>query len=548
MRSPSFLKGKNLAKLNARRNASSEFDADDTVVPLRSAAANAKRKQRRNNTRYMAKVRERMIGIAVAILNKDHAYIERGNDVCIVSMGRDYRGRLDLKFRNRLALTELYDSKRIKLPKINRDSVTYEWENPVKLWARHPNRRNLRGLVNVPGQHLSDEWLNLWAGWGTQPLLKDGTPDFSGEKCKLIIGHIVNIWCSGNERIARWVLAWFADILQNPAKKPDTAIMAYSGQGTGKSFHVENVMSRILGSGYGYEDSPEFLHAKFNKRVAGKLLIYADEAFFHGDKGAADRLKAFVSKKVITIEEKGKDSYETDHFARIVATTNRGHALAVDNDDRRWLILEVNEDRKKDYQYFAALEAEIEAGGVEAFHAFLLNPDLLTGINLRETPDTPAMTKQKVQSLDTAEAFVYECLHAQTVELGHVDTMRHDWPSTVGKAEWYKSYVEWCKAQSKAFPRRDSQFGEIVKKLLKGIQDGRSGSANRHWKLPPIDEARALFANWIGCPDDRASLRVLWDDLEDDQRELSDDEFPVSSLADVADVFGPKDPMDDVPF
>lgn len=498
---------------------------DDTVVDLRTA----KRRKRRSNPSHMAKVRERIIDIAVAILNREHAYIERGNDVCIVTKSRDYRGRLDLKFRNRQALSELYDSKQIRLPKIGEKSVTFEWVNPIKLWSRHPNRRNLRGLVNVPGTVLSDEWLNLWDGWGTSPLLKDGTLDLSGEGCRLILGHIINVWCSGNEVVARWVLAWFADIVQNPSRKPDTAIMAYSGQGTGKSFVIEHVMSKILGSAYGYEDTTDFLHAKFNKRVAGKLMIYADEAFFHGDKGAADRLKAFISKKVITIEEKGKDTYETDHFARIVATTNREHALNVDNDDRRWLILEVNEDRKKDYAYFAELEAEIAAGGVEAFHAFLLNPDLLAGVNLRETPDTPAIVKQKVQSLKSDEAFIFECLHAGTVQIGFRDDMRQEWGAhgeQVGKADWHKAYLEFCRAQGEDWPKRDSQFAETVKKVFKGIKDGRSGNANRHWKLPPLDEARALFAVWLGCPPEREFQRVLWADIPDEPREIDEDEFP----------------------
>ncbi len=505
--------------------AASRPDDDDTVVSMTAA----KRRKRRANIGYMVKVRDRAIKMIVAILNRDHAYIERGNDVCIVTKSRDYRGRLDLKFRNRLALAELYDSRQVNLPKISEKSVTWEWVNPVKLWAKHPGRRNLRGLVNVPGMHLSDDWLNLWDGWGTSPLIKDGTPDFSGEKCQLIIGHIVNIWCSGNDTVARWVLAWFADMLQNPAKKPDTAIMAYSGQGTGKSFVIEHVMARILGSAYGYEDTTDFLTARFNKRVAGKLLIYADEAFFHGDKGAADRLKAFISKKVITLEEKGKDTYETDHFARIVATTNRDHALTLDNDDRRWLILEVNEDQKKNYAYFAALEAEIAAGGVEAFHAFLLNPDLLQGINLRETPDTPAIVKQKVQSLKSDEAFIFECLHAGTVQLAFDENVREQWGAdgeNIGKADWHRAYLAFCKSQGDHYPKRDSQFAETIKKVFKGIKDGRSGNANRHWKLPPLEEARALFAVWLGCPPEREFQRVLWADYQEDHRELDEDEFP----------------------
>lgn len=488
-------------------------------------------------------VRDRIIRIVVAQINRDHAYIERGNDVCIVTKTYDHEGTLDLKFRTRKSLTELYDSKLVRLPKINQKSVTFEYKNPISIWSKHSNRRNLRGLVNAPGVELSNEWLNVWSGWGAEPLLKNGTPDYSGEKCQKIIRHIVDIWCNRDEVVAKWVLAWFADILQNPTRKPDTAIMAYSGQGTGKSFVVEHVLSKILGSGYGYEDNPEFLNARFNKRVAGKLLIYSDEAFFHGDKGSADRLKAFISKKVITIEEKGKDSYETKHHARIVATTNRDHALSIDNDDRRWLILEVNEDRKKDYQYFSDLEAEIEAGGVEAFYSFLLNPELLLGINLRETPETTALLKQKLQSLNPDEAFIYECLYAGTVQLEFNDEMRQVWSDKgeqVGKADFHKSYLEFCKKMGDKFPKRDSQFSETIKKIFDGIKDGRSGNANRHWKLPPLHEARAQFAIWLASSPERKFEQILWGDSPSFENDVSVTSTNMDSLSAQYD--------DDIPF
>ena len=44
--------------------------------------------------------------------------------------------------------------------------------------------------------------------------------------------------------------------------------------------------------------------------------------------------------------------------------------------------------------------------------------------------------------------------------------------------------------------------------------------------MPPLEEARALFAVWLGCPPEREFQRVLWADYQEDHRELDEDEFP----------------------
>lgn len=536
-----------MAKLKIRPD---REGSDETVVGLNSPlAASLKRKKRHADPRYMAKVRERMIAIAIAIINRNHGFVLNGHDA-ILSVRRDYRGRRVLKYWSKNVFYDVFASKQIRLPKVGQDAITFEYVNPARIWFNDKRRREIEGVINAPGEFLSGQWFNMWEGWGTTPLLKERTPDYSGEKCRLIISHIVKVWCSGNETIARWVLAWLANIIQYPQNKPGTAIMMYSGQGTGKSFIIEHVLAKILGTGYGYESSAEFLTARFNDCVEGKLLIYADEAFFHGDRSASDRLKAFVTAKEMGIEKKQQNKVTQEHHARLIATTNHTHAMSVDNDDRRWLIMEASEDRKKDYTYFDALMAEIEAGGAEAFHAFLMNPALLDDINLKEAPQTKAMLKQKIKSLDSAEGFIYECLHAGTIQLGHSDEFRHEWPDTVGKAEWYKAYCDWCKVSNHKWIIRDSQFGEIIKKVLKGIKDGRSGSANRHWKLPDLQQARKLFSNWLGCPPDRDYMRVIWEDWEGDEPGVSDEEYPAKPApADqLAALFGPKEPLEDCPF
>ncbi len=499
----------------SQRKGFRNFEEVDGVVDLTAI----RRAKRRKDARAMKALREKLIARAVRELNRKHAYIERGNDVLIVTLSTDHDGRTDLKFRTRAALVDLYDFRRLKLPKVSEAEgrVSWEYVNPVAIWSRHPKRRNLKGIANSPGRDLGPEWLNVWNGWGVAPLLIDGKPDFSGEGCVGILSHILEVWCGGSDVVFRWVLAWLASIVQQPTAKPDTGLMVYGEQGSGKSIIIETVMAPILGTAYGYESSNAFLTARFNNAVAGKLLIYADEAVFAGDREAADRLKAFVSKKTVTIEQKGRDSFDLDHHARVFATTNRGHAILMEKKDRRWLTLETADHRRGDRAYFTALAAEINNGGIAAFHAYLLNPDLLDGIDLRTTPQKTASVAQKVQSLESAEAFIYECLRSRTVQIAFGDDHRAEWTEegvAVGQADLHKAYLEFCKAQAHRYPASPVQFSSKIREIMPTAGVGRTGSKPRYWKLPAIAVARGAFERWMQVPDDIAAVAVLWDDGE----------------------------------
>lgn len=481
--------------------------------------ADARKEKRRKNIKHMLKVRDRQIGIAVSRINKHHAYLERDNEVLIVTRTLNPVSKeVKLLYRSRKQLMELYDNKPITLPKLKGKDITFEKVNPIKLWAYHPARRELKGVENAPGIDLGPDYLNMWGGWGTEPKRNaDGSLDFSGDGCKRFLRHIRVVWCNRDMKLFKWVIGWLADIVQHPTRKKGKAIMLVSGQGTGKSFPIEHYLARIFGGAYGYEDTTNFLTRNFNASSSGKLLIYGDEFVFQGDKATNDRLKSFITKEKDKIEEKGKDSYVVDHHTRLIASTNHSHALNLENDDRRWLILNVSDEFKNNIPYFEAFKDEADNGGPEALHAYLMNPALLQDINLRELPETAAAVGQKIHSLQSVEAFLYECLAARTVQLGLSDDMRQEWTEDgvkVGKGDLHKAYLEYCKAQKDNYPARDSTFSQRLLKIFTSVdpKGTRNGSAPRQWVLPAISKAREAFATWIKCPDEDAALKTLWPD------------------------------------
>ena len=99
-----------------------------------------------------------------------------------------------------------------------------------------------------------------------------------------------------------------ADAIQNPTDRPGVALVLKGKQGTGKG---------IFARGFGYLFGNHFLHlfhgshltGHFNSHLKDKLMIFADEAVWGGDKKAEGMLKGLITEPSIPIEMKGKDVF-----------------------------------------------------------------------------------------------------------------------------------------------------------------------------------------------------------------------------------------------
>lgn len=181
---------------------------------------------------------------------------------------------------------------------------------------------------------------NIWSGWGIQPYEGEVDP----REVASFIDYIENVVSSGDEKLAKWVTQWLADIFQNPASKPGTALVLVGAQGAGKSVLSENVLRPIIGDAhFAKVGSVEKLAAKFNRHMSGKLMIQGEEVISSKRKQDANTLKDAITSAKRSIEMKGRDVFEMDDFARYMFTSNhRDDAVAIETGDRRYTIVEVS--------------------------------------------------------------------------------------------------------------------------------------------------------------------------------------------------------------
>lgn len=255
---------------------------------------------------------------SVAKLNDEFAMLDLDGNIEILDcQSADLKTWNITNFKTKLA------NRRVR---IGKDTV------PVApLWLSDVDRREYVGIVIEPATYRGRAY-NLWRNFAVEPMEGDPSP---------FLQYINEVLCSGDAELARWVLHYIADAVQRPTEpSPPTAIAIRGPQGQGKSFFFK-FLKAIFGRSAREVAEAERLLTRFNRSLAGCTIVGAEEAIFSGDPRLAQALKTFISSDLWTYEEKHKAAVEMKNVHRLIATTNSEHAVLIEDDDRRWTIIEV---------------------------------------------------------------------------------------------------------------------------------------------------------------------------------------------------------------
>ena len=307
-----------------------------------------------------------------------------------------------------------------------------------KEWEQHPERK-LAYLEQV-GFDVSgrDERVrcNLWAGWPTKP--KEGC-------CEKLL-ELLAFLCSGEDdggcqhnQVLQYVLRWLAYPLQHPGAKMKSALVFYGGQGTGKNLFFE-AYGRIYGRHFLVADQ-NTLNDRFNAPFSRKLFVIADEVVEQKDRfNVKNKLKGLITGATIIINPKGQAQYEERNQLNLVFLSNEITPVVIETDDRRHAVIRTPPKREK--EFYSAVRAEIEAGGIEALHSHLLQLDLTGFDEGTEPPATRAKETLRLLGMPSEERFFHDFV------TGNI----HGFParnapavlSPMRAGDFFTLYKDWC--------------------------------------------------------------------------------------------------------
>jgi hypothetical protein len=368
-----------------------------------------------------------------------------------------------------------------------------QWHNDSKLatwWLNQKRRREFKGVVFAPGRQVPG-YYNMWRGFAYEPRPGD---------CSLWLQMVEIIICRGNKQHTHYVLSWCADLVQNPTARPGVVLVLKGIQGTGKGT-LGRELCALFGLHAFHATSSRQLIGQFNKHLTNKLLVFADEAFYAGDKKSEGALKALITEPTMALEPKGQDIITVPNYVRIVMASNQSWVVPAALDDRRFAVFEVSEERAKDTEYFAAIHQQMQNGGRAALLHFLLHYDM-RGIDLRKLPETHARWEQQLHSMTPIQKWWHGRLHS-----GAVVSKDQDWKTEALKEDVLKDYIEHAGVTGERFHACRTELGMELDRLVPGLRhtrptrtgsNGESGKRCHAYEFPPLAKCRAEFTRVLG--------------------------------------------------
>lgn len=325
----------------------------------------------------------------------------------------------------------------------------------AQVWARHKDRKQFIGGVtfNPSGSHNDPSTLNLWQGFAIKP--KPG----SWVRMK---SHILEVICDGNRELYDYVLNWAARMVQFPAQRGEVAIVMKGVEGSGKGT-LASALRRIMGQHALKISNSKHLTGNFNAHLRDCVFLFADEAFFAGDKAHVGVLKSIITEDSLTIEAKYANAMETPNYLHLMMASNEDWVVPAGPEARRFLVLVTAKTKVRNFPYFDAIRVEMESGGYEAMLHDLMQHDL-TGFNVRDVPDTDGLQEQKKLSLDTSAAWWVDCLHRGYVYRSKLGLEKHfgEWREIETTEVLYNSYTEFAKAKNERHMMARETFGKFM--------------------------------------------------------------------------------------
>jgi hypothetical protein len=381
-----------------------------------------------------------------------------------------------------------------------------------ELWLTHRNRAQYDQIGFLPGsmkcvvvdvEGVITTILNTWRGF---PILPE-----KGDWSRLQ-WHVRHILARGDPVREKYILDWTAAGLQHPDKKRRVCVVFLGDEGVGKGL-FGHALLRMYGAHGFYISQPSQLTGNFNNHLWHVCFVFADEAFFAGDRQAEAILKSLITEDSMTIEPKFVNAFRVKNMLDVMIASNDKWAVPVHKHGRRFAVFDVDgrfgkgmcsdADREA---YFKPLWEEINGGGIAAMMHDLLARDL-SGWNPEAFPITPALVKQKQQTLrgfDKAfEAWLQTGVLPRNRKGPKAEFINFHTPPNCATTEAMLDYVKdlrGCEHETDTnlksylkewkFPQSDDQ---LIYTAWRVGGDGHAGA-----KFPALADCRAAFAATFG--------------------------------------------------
>jgi hypothetical protein len=266
-------------------------------------------------------------------------------------------------------------------------------------WEKDKTMRTFYTFNYYPNPSLCPS--NCYNIWKPFPILKTNlNMDVDTSKIYAFINTLLG-------ECAEYVLNWFAHIVQKPERKTEVCILLYGAQGCGKSTIGEYILRKIIGL------DKMIITSKADKMFGrfvnsqGKLLAVLNECSGKDTFNICDILKDAITMTTTEQEKKGVDAVSVTDYTNFIFTTNNINSVKIEEGDRRFMPIEINNVLKNNVSYFKELYADLDNDLImRKFYQELMERKLENFNPSRNRPETELMIDMKTMNKNCIKDFI----------------------------------------------------------------------------------------------------------------------------------------------
>lgn len=261
-----------------------------------------------------------------------------------------------------------------------------------------------------PYENISDIPKDTFNTYDGLFISKPDAEEKGKENPEFVLKFIMKAWANDNVIHYNQIINWMAHLIQKPWIKMKSSLVLQGLEGCGKGMIIQ-ILGKILGHKYFYQptDISEIL-GTFNHMLDNKLLVYANEMLWGGDKKQAGILKKLLTEERRTSNMKNMPQRELSNFINWLFDSNESWVIPAGVRERRYSVFKVGN------HIYTLTDAQIKSiynFCPYSFAKFLYNVDL-TGFNPHQHLNTEGLKEQKQLSMIAPHKFILHTLENNT--------------------------------------------------------------------------------------------------------------------------------------
>jgi Family of unknown function (DUF5906)/Primase C terminal 2 (PriCT-2) len=364
----------------------------------------------------------------------------------------------------------------------------------AQFWRKHPQRHQRKVVFRPRGTVASDEY-NLWQGFAVTPTKGYG-------KQRRLLRHIWRIICRRDKAKFKYLMMWLAWCCQNPGERAETVIALMSRiQGAGKDT-LSAVVRRFFGTHGVLVNNTRDLLGQFNAGLQNTAWVSGEELLWSRNMVGNEALKSLITGDTITLEVKNGARWKEPNRLKIMMTTNSAHAVQAGVGDRRFYVLDVDDEMAQQRSWFDPMRKDLDEGGDGQFLWLLLNLQL-KDFHPRHRPKTAELIDQQYRSADSVSQWASTCIEADGIATAVPYPTTLPLSQTIETASLLSSYTDFCRRQGQRCVDERS-FGKALATMFG--KDARArlpaqGSGGRRpwgYAVPDAEAWRQALDQYLG--------------------------------------------------